>query len=384
MTTPDITIKINSDEKGAVAGLRRLRSEVLNNEKGLKSLASEGKMTGKSLKDVAGVLGPEFQVLGDRIDHITGALGNVKGAGLAAKASMAALVSVGAFQVGQMIGNWVFETEKWKEALSAARQEADRLNNALLAAKKEQAAILTAEELAQEAKGAKSQINELGDQISKLRKEAEAWTLANVTGFGVNDRKEEIATLEQERAAARATVQAYADATKQREKAAEVEAERHIAKMIAEETAARERAIEASRQLAQTQEDYLFGLEAELVKLRDGERAYTLMTLAKKGFTYETAQQALALQDEIAALREQGKAAKESGDALSAMSGARATIPGQVQATESRGLTRGIGTRGQDKILAATQEQAKRTQELLAESKRQTQILDQRMPRGSF
>lgn len=381
MTTPDITIKINSDEKGAIAGLRRLRSEVLNNEHGLKALTNEGKTTSKALKDAAGVLGPEFQILGDRIDHITGALGDIKGAGLAAKASLAALVAVGGFEIGQMIGHWVFETEKWKETLSAAREEADRLNAKLLEGVKQRATEMSAEQIQKEMEGAKQGIGELGDRISKLRQEAAAWTLANVTGFGVNERKEEIATLEQERDAARRTVEAYAAATQEREKAAKAEAERHIAKMVEEETAARERAIEANRQLAQTQEDYLFGLEAELVKLRDGEKAYTMLTLAKKGFTYETAQQALALQDEIAALREQGKAAGDSAKANSEAARSRVAMPGQVQATETRGLTRGVGMRGQDKILAATEKQVAMQEKMAKHLEEQNRLLRERLPR---
>jgi hypothetical protein len=367
MTTSDINIKINADEKGAVAGLRRLRSEVLNNEKGLGGLARQGKMTGTALKDAAGMLGPEFQILGDRIDHITGALGDIKGAGLMAKASLVALVAAGGFEVGQMIGNWVFETEKWKESLAAAREEADRLNSRLLAGAKERAAALSDEQMQQEASGAKQQVNELGDQISKLRAEAEAWTIANVSGFGVNERKEEIATLVQEREAARATVEMYREAGEQREKLAEQTKAAEEAKAMEKEQQAADKAREEIERLNATQADYLSNLEMELVKIKEGEEAYLRLTLAKQGFNEETINSALALKAEITELSELDK--ERQKEKTEKDSTGRLTAPGAVQATETRGLTRGIGMKGEDKILAETQKQTARAAELVAINK---------------
>jgi hypothetical protein len=367
MTTSDITLKINADEKGAVAGLRRLRSEVLNNEKGLDGLARQGKMTGTALKDAAGMLGPEFQILGDRIDHITGALGDIKGAGLMAKASLVALVAAGGFEVGQMIGNWVFETEKWKESLAAAREEADRLNSKLLAGAKERAATLSDEQMQQETSGAKQQVNELGDQISKLRAEAEAWTIANVSGFGVNERKEEIATLVQEREAARATVEMYREAGEQREKLAEQTKAAEEAKAMEKEQHAADKAREEIEQLNATQADYLSNLEMELVKIKEGEEAYLRLTLAKQGFNEETINSALALKAEITELSELDKERQKTKTEKD--SAGRLTSPGVVQATETRGLTRGIGMKDEQKILAETQKQTAKTAELVTVNK---------------
>jgi hypothetical protein len=73
----DIRWKFSTDESGAVAGLKRMRNEVLNNDVALKNIGQQGKLTGKSLKDMASFLGPEFQILGDRMDHVTGALGDI-------------------------------------------------------------------------------------------------------------------------------------------------------------------------------------------------------------------------------------------------------------------------------------------------------------------
>ena len=45
----DINIRIKSDESGAVAGFKRLRSEVLNNEKAIKEIGTQGRLSGKAL-----------------------------------------------------------------------------------------------------------------------------------------------------------------------------------------------------------------------------------------------------------------------------------------------------------------------------------------------
>ncbi len=58
------------------------------------------------------------------------------GAGaLAFKAGLAGVVGVLGFEVGQALGNAVFETERWKEELAGAKQEAQRLAGALAEAR---------------------------------------------------------------------------------------------------------------------------------------------------------------------------------------------------------------------------------------------------------
>lgn len=47
---------------------------------------------------------------------------------LAFKAALAGAVAVTAFKVGEAIGNWAFETQRWKDELKAAGTEAERLN----------------------------------------------------------------------------------------------------------------------------------------------------------------------------------------------------------------------------------------------------------------
>jgi hypothetical protein len=289
MSTEDIRIKLQADESGAVNAFRKLRSEVLNNEQGLKQLGQQGKMTGKGLKDMASFLGPEFQILGDRLDHVSGAMADIKGAGMLAKGAMIGLVATAGFQVGQMIGNWVFETEKWKKALEDARGEADRLNSKLFEGARERASEFTTEQLETELAGVDNQIGQLGGSIGTLRDELNQMNILSRTfTAGVAERTESISILEKEREAARKTREMYQGLLREREKQAEQAREANAAKKAAEEARETEKAAAAAQQLIDTQEDYLFGLEAELVKLKEGEEAYLRLTLAKREFSDET------------------------------------------------------------------------------------------------
>jgi septal ring factor EnvC (AmiA/AmiB activator) len=381
MSTEDIRIKLQADESGAVNAFRKLRSEVLNNEQGLKQLGQQGKMTGKGLKDMASFLGPEFQVLGDRLDHVSGAMADIKGAGLLAKGAMIGLVATAGFQVGKMIGDWAFETEKWKETLADARKEADALNAKMLQGARERTSELSVEQLERELGGTSQNIGEITDQINRLKREAEEWNLSNTLRIGTEDRQNEIGTLEQEREAARKLRDMYQETLAARQKQAEQAREAEEAKALAEEARAAEQAAAAAQRLVETQEDYLFQLDAELVKIRDGEEAYMRLTLAKRGFTEESINSALALKAEITELSEAAKARERSGTGAG---GIAVSAPGQVQGTQARFITRGIGMSGQDKILEATRKQIEKQEALLAEQKKQTQILQDRLPRVTY
>jgi hypothetical protein len=375
MSTEDIRIKLQADESGAVNAFRKLRSEVLNNEQGLKQLGQQGKMTGKGLKDMASFLGPEFQILGDRLDHVSGAMADIKGAGMLAKGAMIGLVATAGFQVGQMIGNWVFETEKWKEALADARKEADALNAKMLQGARERTSELSVEQLERELGGTSQNIGEITDQINKLKREAEEWSLSNTLRIGTEDRQNEIGTLEQEREAARKLRDMYQETLAARQKQAEQAREAEEAKALAEEARAAEQAAAAAQRLVETQEDYLFTLEAELVKIKEGEDAYMRLTLAKRGFTEESINSALALKAEISELSEAAKARERSGTSGSG-GGMSITAPGQVQGTQARFITRGTGSSVQDKILEATRKQIEQQRAMLEEQKKTARILE--------
>jgi hypothetical protein len=192
---------------------------------------------------------------------------------------------------------------------------------------------------------------------------------------GVAERTESIAILEQEREAARKTREMYQGLLREREKQAEKAREAEEAKALAEEARAAEQAAAAAQRLIETQEDYLFTLEAELVKIKEGEDAYMRLTLAKRGFTEESINSALALKAEISELSEAAKARERSGTSGSG-GGMSITAPGQVQGTQARFITRGTGSSVQDKILEATRKQIEQQRAMLEEQKKTARILE--------
>jgi hypothetical protein len=396
----DIQFKITADESGALNAFKRVRNEVLNNDKALERVGKQGKLTSTALKDAANVLGPEFQILGDRIDHISGALADVNGASMLAKGSLVALVAVGSAEVGLMIGEWIAGTEQWKATFDETtksiasdmqyitKQNQERFDNeiklAQLAATEEQKnnelskirvatnnaltqATLTLtkaqeglnESLANDFLGRNTEDNAIAqeavriaqEQVNALKQQAD---IVDRLRYGGSEIEEQIAQRQRE-----------ADAIKAQNEA------------LAKQSAEQER-------LQQTQVDYLANLDAELVRIRDGEEAYLRLTLAKQGFTDESIESALRLKTEINELSELSKirqteatnAEREERD-----SPIRIGQRGELRGDQQRFITRGPGMKGEEKLLAAAKEQAQRAAEMLKEAKKQTALLA-KIPKG--
>jgi hypothetical protein len=402
MSTEDIRIKLQADESGAVNSFRKLRTEVLNNEQGLKRLSDQGKITGKALMDVSGSLGPEFGMLGSSVDKVTGALKNMHGASMFAKAGLAGMVLVGAFEVGKMLGDFIFATEEWKRTHDETTKQI--LKNMAFLNKKSQSQFdkeLEAINLAATEEQRLAEARELRMRVRAQQTEAELdlierekelrVALANdMLGYGTEDN----ALAEQSLAAARERLRMI---TRQREAVEQLlnPTQSHLDMVIAQrkeaqqadklreaenEKKAAEQAKEAARaqQLVDSQEDYLFGLEAELVKIKESEEAYMRLTLAKRGFTDETINSAIALRAEIDQLNKEKKAKDDKDAKVGSVS---VSAPGQVQATQQRFITRGTGMTGQEKILAETKKQIELQ---LAEQKRVARILEDRLPRVTY
>jgi hypothetical protein len=396
----DIQFKITADESGAVNAFKRMRSEVLNNDKALERVGKQGKLTSTALKDAANVLGPEFQILGDRIDHVSGALADVNGASLLAKASLVGLVAVGSFEVGKMIGDWIADTENWKATFAEAtksisadidyisKQNQERFENEIKLANLASTEQQKNQELSL-IRAAKN--NELTEaRLNLIRREQDLnESLAN-DFMGRNTEDNDIS-----REAVRIAKDQVDLLAKQ---VAEVEKLRYGGSEIEEQIAQRQaeadaikaqndalakQALEQER-LQQTQVDYLANLDAELVRIRDGEEAYLRLTLAKQGFNEESINTALRLKAEINELSELNKIRKEEverPDREERDSPIRIGQRGEVQGTQQRFITRGIGMKGDEKLLAAAKDQAQRAKEMLAEAKKQTALLA-KLPKG--
>jgi hypothetical protein len=361
--TDDIRFKITADEQGAVASFKRLRQEILNNEHGLKSIGQEGKMSGKALKDMASFLGPEFQILGDRLDHVSGALQDIKGAGFVAKAALVGLVATAGFQVGQMIGNWVFETEKWKKELDDALALSEKLNQENVKLSQSEVSGMSDEQI-------KSQLSGIDAAIARSRAEIESY---NKAFFQTGEIAGAISLAEQRIKEQQELRKVFMEAHKERMKmqtdeyksaqlAIELqkqadEAEKERLARVKQEQSEQER-------LAQAQNDFLASLELEITRLKEGEEAYIKLKLAKQGFTEETIAASLAMKAEIDALKKEQQIKSETKQERDFQA------PGMVQATQQRFITRGTGSSVQDKILQEMKQQIKIQQEQLAETRK--------------
>lgn len=361
--TDDIRFKITADEQGAVASFKRLRQEILNNEHGLKSIGQEGKMSGKALKDMASFLGPEFQILGDRLDHVSGALQDIKGAGFVAKAALVGLVATAGFQVGQMIGNWIFETEKWKKELDDALALSEKLNQENVKLAQSEVSGMSDEQI-------KSQLSGIDKAIARSRAEIESY---NKAFFQTGEIAGAISLAEQRIKEQQELRKVFMEAHKERMKmqtdeyksaqlAIELqkqadEAEKERLARVKQEQSEQER-------LTQAQDDFLASLELEITRLKEGEEAYIKLKLAKQGFTEETIAASLAMKAEIDALKKEQQIKSETKQDRDFQA------PGMVQATQQRFITRGTGSSVQDKILQEMKQQIKLQQEQLAETRK--------------
>jgi hypothetical protein len=374
----DIQFKITADEAGAVNAFKRVRNEVLNNEQGLKKVGQQGKLTGKSLKDAANVLGPEFRMLGDRIDHIAGALGDVNGASLMAKASLVTLVAVGGFEVGKMIGDWISGTQKWVEELKQAEAISAKMQSKVLANAQERSKGMSPDQLQEELRGTSDAIQRIQEQIKEsdmalLNFDGGNWV--PFFGGGEQVRRESVEGLKKQLEAQRQLHETYQRAVADQAKAAREEEAKREQAIVEQEAKAIEQKKADNDKLVQSQNDYLANLELELLKLREGEEAYERKRLAMLDYSDTTIEKALQIK---AAIEQETQLRRESEGSGSL---GRIVQRGAIQGDQQRFITRGIGMKGDEKLLAAAQEQAQRAKEMLAEAKKQTALLA-KLPKG--
>lgn len=401
MSTEDIKFRLTTDEAGAVAGFKRFRNEVLNNDKALQQVGKQGKLTSMALKDAANVVGPEFAILGDRIDHITGALADVNGASLIAKASLVGLVAVGSFEVGNMLSELILQTEAWKEA-NAKTVEGIGADFEYLGKigqdRFEQEVKLAELAVTQEQKNNElttirlrklAELSEAQESLVKRQQELNMAMDNDLLGYGTEDNaiaQEAVAIDERRVKMLKEQLELVTNLRDAKESDLEIEIRlrQEAANAIKAQNEEAQRQAQIQANLQSTQENYLANLDAELVRIRDGEEAYMRLTLAKQGFNEETIESALRVKAEINELSELRKT-RDAEAARPSEQGTPASIrvsrPGELRGEQQRFLTRGVGMRGEEKLLAAAKEQAQRSKDLLAEAKKQTALLA-KLPKG--
>jgi hypothetical protein len=136
MATESVKILIEAEDKASaqiVAATKKIEGTV----KATKDLTKNAKSSTEIFGSLAGALGgTEIGSFANQIGGLTGKLGEFAeiqkagGAGsLAFKAGLVGVAGVIAFQVGNAIGNVIFQTEKWTEALKTATEESKRLES---------------------------------------------------------------------------------------------------------------------------------------------------------------------------------------------------------------------------------------------------------------
>lgn len=136
MATESVKILIEAEDQ-ASAKIAAASKKIEGAVKATKDLTKNAKSSTEIFGSLAGALGgTEIGSFANQIGGLTGKLGEFSeiqkagGAGsLAFKAGLVGVAGVIGFQVGNAIGNVIFQTEKWTEALKTATDESKRLES---------------------------------------------------------------------------------------------------------------------------------------------------------------------------------------------------------------------------------------------------------------
>jgi hypothetical protein len=120
----------------------RLKQQLESSGESLKGVGKNAKGAGDAISVFASATGsPEIGAFAGKIGMASNELakfrdmaGQAGSGALAFKAGLVGMVAVLSFQIGSAIGNALFQTQKWKDELEAAKREAERLDAALLSA----------------------------------------------------------------------------------------------------------------------------------------------------------------------------------------------------------------------------------------------------------
>jgi hypothetical protein len=120
----------------------QLKQQLESSGESLKGVGKNAKGAGDAVSAFASATGsPEIGAFTGKLGMASNELakfrdmaGQAGSGAMAFKAGLVGMVAVLSFQIGSAIGNALFQTQKWKEELEAAKREAERLDAALLAA----------------------------------------------------------------------------------------------------------------------------------------------------------------------------------------------------------------------------------------------------------
>lgn len=135
----DVTIVLEAQDKASVV-LEQVAKSVENNVKQIKGVGETTKKSTELVGQLANALGQtglgsyagQFAALTEKISAFSEVMKKGTGGTLAFKAGLVGLVGVIAFQIGNALGNIIFQTEEWTKALEEANAKAKELSQANL------------------------------------------------------------------------------------------------------------------------------------------------------------------------------------------------------------------------------------------------------------
>ena len=372
------------------------------------AVAGQMKKTADTGQKLSGVFSKIFGSLGlDQLQAFSGEFGNISGqmkelgdagekggAGMmVAKAGIAAAVAAAAFNIGEMIGNWVFETERWKQALKDALDEANKGEQQVREKLDKQFQLrLKIAETAPMEEQKQAELKTLQEQIQrdiqfqrdflKMREQelatAEAGNYFGMTQGDVDKAKADLDNEKKKLELLQEQNQELQDirnpSAEQQMLDARLKNNEEIKKANDEALAAEQRRFQewsknwddqkkAQEDQLKKEDDYLAALQLRNEELTNGKRAADEMKASMAGISEEVILQGreLAIQNEL--LEAQQKLADEQKKKDEERQKAFAQTTAPLQAVQSRLLSR-VSTGGGDRVAKASEKTAELTAEI--------------------
>tara|TARA_R110000868_G_scaffold290945_3_gene551167 strand:+ start:2502 stop:3752 length:1251 start_codon:yes stop_codon:yes gene_type:complete len=372
------------------------------------AVAGEMKRTADTGQKLSGVFSKIFGSLGlGELQAFSGEFGNISGqmkelgdagekggAGMMiAKAGIVAAVAAASFNVGKMIGDWALETEKWKQSLKDALDEAnkgeqqvrEKLDKQFQLRLKIAEAAGSDDQKAQELKTLQEQIQrdiKFQQDFVKMREQelasAEAGNYFGMTQGDVdkakadldNERKKLDLLKEQNQevqdirnpSAEQQMLDARVKSNEEAKKAAD-EALQSQQRQFQEWSKNWDDQKKAQEDLQKKEDDYLAALQIRNEELMNGKRAADEMKASMAGISEEVILQGRELSIQNDLLEAQKKLADEQKKKDEERQKAFAQPTAPLQAVQSRLLSR-VSTGGGDRVAKASEKTAELTAEI--------------------
>jgi hypothetical protein len=372
------------------------------------AVAGQMKKTADTGQKLSGVFGKIFESLGlSELQAYSGEFGNISGqmkelgdagekggAGMMiAKAGIAAAVAAASFNIGKMIGEWVFETERWKQALKDALDEANKGEQQVREKLDKQFQLRL--QIAQAAGNDDQKANELKtlqeqiqrdiqfqqDFVRMREQELAAAEAGNYFGMSQGDVDKAKADLENERKKLELLKEQNQEVQDIRNPSAEqqmldarLKSNEEAKKAADEALAAEQRQFQewsknwddkekAQQDQKKRDDDYLNALKVQNEELTKGKRAAEELKAQQAGISEEVILQGreLSIQNDLLEAQKQLADEQKKKEEERQKAFAQPTAP--LQAMQSRLLSR-VSTGGGDRVAKATEKTAELTAEI--------------------